>query len=175
MATLREQLENRNVKYRLENVSVQAISLPDSHTVQLEDGRYKEVDVDGVYLTRFGRGDSTVLSDAFDPSNDEHAKYIAIVDEWIAKNPVKAAENGISKIGAVRPPVRVQNWDNMDEDQILNVLEATQTDLLWAMEFELMRPAELGGPRQEVIDTVEDLYARGFTKKAEQSQEAPAL
>jgi hypothetical protein len=98
-----------------------------------------------------------------------------IVDGWIEKNPSKARVNGIYKMGTTRPVSRIQNWDQMDEEQVRSVLEATQTDLTWAMEYELLRPDELGGPREEILDLIEEIHANGYRSLAERSEEAPVL
>jgi hypothetical protein len=63
----------------------------------------------------------------------------------------------------------------MDIGQMEAVVEATKPDLLWAMEFELHRPEELGGPRQDVIDLLEEVHAHGYMSAVEESDAVPVL
>lgn len=172
--TLREQLDSRRVRYRMENVFVQTIEGPNTSTVLRGDNTFGEVKKPGVYLQRIGDG-STKLSDGLDPLNEDHKVLIDKYDEWIAKNPFIARRNGIEKIGVKRPAARIPRWDHMDVGQIEAVLEATQPDLLWAMEYELYRDDELGGPRQDVIDLLEDINVNGYMSSVEESDVVPAI
>lgn len=171
--TLRETLEGRDVFYRLRRVGVQTIKQPKRVHKQMADGTFEAENIKGIYLSRMGNGRSTELSHPYDPV--EHADIIAMFDDWIAKNPRLAAQAGIEKLGEDRPAERIDNWDNMTIDQIEVVVEAMKPDLVWCMEYELKRPENLGGLREDVIELLEVLHANGFQSEIEQSEEAPVL
>jgi len=173
--TLRETLEGRDVLYRLGKIGIQTIRQPKKRFMQLDNGTYETVLDDGVYMTRMGDGRSTELTIPMDPDNPVHAKLIKDYDEWISKNPYKATRNQISKLGANRPGERIQNWDNMTVNQVEAVLDAIKPDLIWCMEYELKRPLEIGGPREDIIEVLESAHVEGFKSDVEQSEEAPVL
>lgn len=173
--TLREQLDSRLVRYRLGKVFVQTIEKPFTRTVQLDDGRFGEMKSEGLYLARVGDGTGTNLSDGFDPSVPEQAEAIRKYDQWLEQNKMTAFRNGIEKIGVKRPAARIPNWDNMDLGQLENVVEAVKPDLLWAMEYELLRDPEIGGPREDVVNLLEEIYAHGFMSSIEESDMVPTL
>lgn len=175
MTTLREQVENRKCRYHLGKCRVLVIDTKRSNMVQREDGRYVDISDPTVYLQRQGDGKMGPWSHELDPLNEQHADYIAVIDDWIQRHPREAKTKEVFKIGSGRPPEQIRNWDNMDPEEIRTVLDATKGDLDWAMDYELKRPDELGGEREEVVEVLEDLYVNGFESEIESSEEAPAL
>ena len=173
--TLRDKLEGRDVMYRLGKVGIQTIRQPQKRMVELKDKTFEKVTEHGVYMRRMGDGRHSELTVPLDPTNPEHAELIDQYDTWLEEHPHKAVFNRISKVGHDRPVDRIQNWDAMTVEQVQNVVEAIKPDLLWCMEYELKRPEDKGGPREEVIELLEDLHTEGFTTDVEQSEEAPAL
>ena len=173
--TLREQLDSKLVRYRLDRVFVQTIENPSKTTVQKNDGSFGDVVKEGLYLRRVGDGTGSNISDGFDPADPVHLAYIAKIDAWMAKHARKARVNGIEKIGIKRPSARIPNWDHMDIGQIEAVVEAIKPDLLWAMEYELHRSEDLGGTRQEVVDLLEDINVNGYLSAIEESDQVPTL
>jgi hypothetical protein len=137
-----------------------------------------------IYITRVGDGKMGPFTEQFDISEDGVRDYVDFVDEWIVKNPQHARNAGLAKLNDERPPNKVQNWDNMSTEHIRTVLDATRIDPTWAMEYELLRPDTIydlagqevpGGIRDDVVDLIEDLYANGFQKDVDRSEEAPDL
>ena len=172
MKTLRETVEAKKVRYHLGRAGTLVIRVPSSRTVQREDGKFVELKEEAIYLSRIGDGKMGYYSQEFDPSDDQQSTYMAIVDDWLAKNDRIAKSRRIWKTGASRPPALVKNWDNMDAEQIRSVMDATEGDLAWAMDYELYRP---DGIREDVIDVLEDLFANGFESTIERSEEAPVI
>ena len=181
--SLREQIQTRHVRYRLNNVAVLCLQKPKEVPV-MRDGVQHMHKEPAIFITRIGDGKMGPFTEQFDITEESVREYVDFVDAWIARNPRGAAQAGLAKLNDERPPARIQNWDNMSAEQIRTVLDATRIDLTWAMEYELLRPDTIfdlagqeatGGPREEVIDLIEDLWANGFSKAIDESDEAPDL
>lgn len=170
--TLRSLIDTAKVRYHLGKVAVQVIQVPEKRVVQTEDGTFKEMKKDGVYLSRMGDGKMGPWSYTLDPENPADQKLIEVVDQWIQDNPQTARANDIWKMGTKRPQERIKNWDNMTPDQVRAVMEATEQDLIWAMQYEILRPE---GEREEIIQVIEDIYQMRLNDAVDKSDDAPEV
>jgi predicted Fe-S protein YdhL (DUF1289 family) len=158
LTALRDKLATDKVRYVIANAAVVVIDNPDSTLVQKDDGSFGKMKKDGIYLTRIRGMRHSPVSEQFDPMQEDQKKYIDIVDEWIKDNPDAARRAGVFKLGTRRPNERIANWDHMDASQIEAVMRATETDVIWAIQYELNRDEEDGGPRKDVIQVIEKIY-----------------
>lgn len=168
MQTLHEQVNSRFVRYDMALAAYVVIRGTKKMTVQKDDGTYGDITTPGCILQRASRG--STLSPRLDPV--EHAEYIEEVDKFIEVNVNYARQLGLRKIGSTRPDERIENWDNMDLDEIEMVMKATNGDLLWAYEYETHHPE---GQRADVLELLEEMNVTGDTVRAEASEEAPAI
>lgn len=173
MGTLREEVEGQGVAYVLERCTVLLLEKGQDISKPKGDGTYIQERTPDIYVTRAHKG--TNLTYKFNPLDEKQAEVISVYDEWIAKNPGKARAKGFYKVGDVRPQNFIQRWDEMTVEQIEAVVDAMQPNLVTAMQYELLRPEDLGGPREEVIDLLETIYAEGSSSEIEASEEAPVI
>ncbi len=163
---LMDKVANKKVRYSL-NVGRLSLRPRGRRVVQLENGGYADVDIEGFGIERAGARREDPWTREYDPSDSEDAKQIKEIDAFIEGRPSVAGSGriGLSKLDAYDNSAPAPGWSQFSPEQIA-VIATGLSDLEQAMSYELENENRL-----QVISILEREYAERNKVQADNAQD----
>lgn len=171
---LQDTVENDLVRYRM-RYGTFILEGNQPKVIQLRDGSFDKINnPNALILSRDGAAREMQVSTPFNPRDPEDAEKIKRIDDWIEKHPQSARISGLFKVNNdyIDPPGGIKNFYQLEADRIEIILDGTGLDLQNAMRYELRNPQ---GPREDVLDVLENLHNKQVAHLSDASEEAPVL
>lgn len=161
-----DRVANKKVRYSL-NVGRLSLRPRGRRVVQLENGGYADVDIEGFSIERSGIRREDPFTREYDPADVVDAQMIKEIDSFIEGRPGLAGSGriGLKKIEKYDPNAPTPGWNEYSPSQIA-VLASGLADLEQAMSYELDNENRL-----QVISILEREHATRSKEQADAVQD----